>query len=163
MLHRRGRDVRGHAHPNEVIHDEAVEKTAEKVLGRDWQRRAQAEQRVSGYAPRGKHSGDEREAIGRAGDVTIRQARPAVSRGVEQAPRLRDANAVLRRADAWPERLDVLPLHDGKLSGAGGLERVPVVGGVQLASETGRPPGVAAKRWKERRSSFGDRDVNGRT
>ena len=136
MLHRGGGHVRGHAHPHQVIHDEAVEETAEEVLGGNRQRRAQAEERVRGHAPGRKHGGDEREAIGGAGDVTIREPRALVSPGVEQPACLRGVHTVHRRVEARAERLDVLPLNDGEVADAGVLEGVPVVCRVQLASET---------------------------
>src|SRR4029077_16677365 len=96
------------------------------------------------------------------GDVTIREPRPLISPWVEQAARFRGVHAVHRRVEARAERLDVLSLNDRKLSYAGVLERVPVVCCVQLASETGRPAGLAAKRREERGCPFGDSDVHGR-
>ena len=95
LLDRRRRHVRRHAQPDQVVHDEAVEQPAEKMLIARRQRRAEAENRVGRDAAGGQHRGDERQPIGGARDVAVRQARAIVA--IRPQPPLARRRALMLR------------------------------------------------------------------
>src|SRR5207247_7139137 len=61
LLHRRRSDVRRDAQAHEVVEDEAVEETAEKIVGTRRQRRAQTEDGVRRDAVRRQDGGNQRQ------------------------------------------------------------------------------------------------------
>ena len=106
----RRRDVRRDAQPHEVVDDQAVEETAEKILRRWRQRRLQTEDRVRGHDARRQDRRDERQAVRGARDVAIRQTRPLVARPSRRSASARCSIADAAVSDAHAERLDQFAL-----------------------------------------------------
>src|SRR5438045_9469918 len=71
--------MRADAQPHEVIRDETVKDAAEELLNVEIDLGLDAEQRVSRDGARRQHRGDERQPVGRRGDVAVRE--PGASDG----------------------------------------------------------------------------------
>ena len=154
-----GRDVRGHPHPHQVVHDKAVEQTAEEIL-RERRSGVRRQKTVCVETQRGRQNRrDERRPVARAGDVAVCQPRAIEVLRFQATGCLRDGDSVLAPLQMHAEWLDVFAFHDRQ---AARSETATIVCRVQFSAELCRPASLAADRRKERRGSFGDRDIQGR-
>src|SRR5262249_38709172 len=109
-------------------------------------------------APRWKDAGHDRDAIRRAGDVAIREARPADSSRVQSSAQIVEPDTPGAASDVHAKGRDVFAVDDRK-SGWGRSKCVAIVGRVQLAAEMDVPAAFAPERQKQSGRAFGDDEI----
>ena len=136
-FHRCRSEMSGHHLAHQIVGHVAVEHGAKKRLTVSRQSRLQAEQRMRRHDARRQHRGDERETIGRARHVTIREACAenvvAASRSLPAAR----SEILARRVPLAHERPMCCPPAPACRSS--GMKMRAVVGGVELATELHAP------------------------
>ena len=114
----RRRHVGADSHPDRVVGDEAVEDGAQEqlhvVVDRTWRQK----QRVRRHDVGGHDGGDEREAVGRRGDVTIGQPRLLKVAGSRQARRCCGGDESAGSRDVDSEWVHVFAFDDREASPA---------------------------------------------
>ena len=151
----------GHATPDQVVHDQAIEHGAQEELGLQRQGRAQAENGVRRDASCRKDRRDERDAIRRAGDVPVGKPRTLVARRVQEPPGVWRGDAATRRLEIHAKRLDLLALDDRKAASCR-PKVLSIVGRIELPAEPRRPAVFATEGRKQRCRTFDNREVQRR-
>src|SRR4029453_4975909 len=128
--------MRVHAQPNDVIRDVAVEERTQDSLRGQRKRRSETEQRMCRDSPGWNDGRDEREPVGGARDIAIREA------GATWNPLIgccRRPDHETAAPDRHAEGVDLLSLDDraARCVLFARCKRLAVVAGVQLAAEGG--------------------------
>ena len=152
-------DVGAHSQPNQIVGDEAVEHSAQKLLRLIVERSLEAEKRMRRDDAGRKDGGDERQTIRGRGDVPVGETRMPVRGTGQKAQCVFRIDEHPRSRNCCLERLNLFPLDDRQAPSCVCAEVTPIVGGVQFTSKSKSPPVLVPGGSMRKRKPGGNRCI----